>query len=147
MNDNQIEELIDRAIREEQNLPEGFSERLEEYIDRLAADQLPLPQTPATDGKGRNLRCPSPFRLALYWISGIAAMWALCLGLAKWADTSRQAGSPLADTYSNPKEAAKAATEALTFLSSNLNKGLEEVNKANRDWAEVNGILNKYLKE
>lgn len=147
MNDRHIEDLIDRAIAQEQKLPQGFSQRLEDYIDGLATDRHLGAKTPATDRKELNSRRFVSLRLSLYWLSGIAAMLLLCMGIVKWAATPRPVYPALADTYRNPEEAAKVAAETLTFLSSHLNKGLEEVNKANREWAEVHGILNKYLKE
>ena len=39
MNDKQIDELIDKALQEDGRLPEGLSERLEQYIDNLAAGE------------------------------------------------------------------------------------------------------------
>ena len=37
MNDKQIDELINKVLREDQTLPEGLSERLEQQIDAWAA--------------------------------------------------------------------------------------------------------------
>ena len=39
MNDKQIDELIGKALQEDKKLPEGLSERLEQYIDNLAAGE------------------------------------------------------------------------------------------------------------
>ena len=39
MNDKNIDELINKALQEEQALPEGFSRRLEEQIDAWAATE------------------------------------------------------------------------------------------------------------
>ena len=39
MNDKQIDELINKALREDGELPEGLSGRLEQYIDNLAAKE------------------------------------------------------------------------------------------------------------
>lgn len=146
MNDKQIDELIDRALEEEQRLPAGFSERLEGYIDGLAERTCAEKDTTDRDRKEINVSHRSSFRLTLYWISGIAGVCLLCLGLFKRMDAP-QLAPPLPDTYTNPQQAAEAATKALVFLSSNLNKGLGEVEKANRNFTEVNGILYKYLKE
>ncbi len=53
----------------------------------------------------------------------------------------------LADTYTNPQEAAMAAQKALAFMSVNLNKGIEQVNEAQQEMNKVNKILNKHLKD
>ena len=43
MNDKQIDELINKVLREDQTLPEGLSERLEQQIDACTglAERLP----------------------------------------------------------------------------------------------------------
>lgn len=135
MNDKQIDELINKVLREDQTLPEGLSERLEQQID-----------TWATAEKKETLR--SSFRRrSLYWISGTAAaILLLCVGIAglKDLETSKQ---QLADTYTNPQEAAIAAGKALAFMSSNLNKGIDQMNDAQQEINNVNRILNKHLND
>ena len=57
MNDKQIDELINKVLREDQTLPEGLSERLEQQIDAWAAAE-----------KKETIR--SSFRRrSLYWLS------------------------------------------------------------------------------
>lgn len=135
MNDKQIDELINKVLREDQMLPEGLSERLEQQIDTWAAAE-----------KKKTLR--SSFRRrSLYWISGTAAaILLLCVGIAglKDLETSKQ---QLADTYTNPQEAAIAAGKALAFMSSNLNKGIDQMNDAQQEINNVNRILNKHLND
>lgn len=135
MNDKQIDELINKVLREDQTLPEGLSERLEQQIDTWAAAE-----------KKETLR--SSFRRrSLYWISGTAAaILLLCVGIAglKDLETSKQ---QLADTYTNPQEAAIAAGKALAFMSSNLNKGIDQMNDAQQEINNVNRILNKHLND
>ncbi|WP_288205000.1 hypothetical protein [uncultured Parabacteroides sp.] len=135
MNDKQIDELINKVLREDQMLPEGLSERLEQQIDTWAAAE-----------KKETLR--SSFRRrSLYWISGTAAaILLLCIGIAglKDLETSKQ---QLADTYTNPQEAAIAAGKALAFMSSNLNKGIDQMNDAQQEINNVNRILNKHLND
>jgi len=53
----------------------------------------------------------------------------------------------LADTYTNPQEAAIAAQKALAFMSSNLNKGIDQINDAQQEINKVNRILNKHLND
>ena len=135
MNDKQIDELINKVLREDQMLPEGLSERLEQQIDTWAAAE-----------KKETLR--SSFRRrSLYWISGTAAaILLLCIGIAglKDLETSKQ---QLADTSTNPQEAAIAAGKALAFMSSNLNKGIDQMNDAQQEINNVNRILNKHLND
>lgn len=135
MNDKQIDELINKVLRKDQTLPEGLSERLEQQIDTWAAAE-----------KKETLR--SSFRRrSLYWISGTAAaILLLCVGIAglKDLETGKQ---QLADTYTNPQEAAIAAGKALAFMSSNLNKGIDQMNDAQQEINNVNRILNKHLND
>ena len=120
MNDKNIDELINKALQEEQALPEGLSRRLEEQIDAWAATE---------EKKTRSLTR----RRTLYWLSGVAASILLCIRLA--------------DTYTNPKDAAVAAEKALLLLSHNLNKGISQVNDAGQEIDKVNNILNKHLND
>lgn len=133
MNDKQIDELINKVLREDQTLPEGLSERLEQQIDAWAAAE-----------KKETIR--SSFRRrSLYWLSGAAAIALLCVGIFQFAASEKE--HQLADTYTNPQEAAIAAQEALAFLSVNLNKGIEQVNEAQQEMNKVNEILNIHLKD
>ena len=135
MNDKQIDELINQVLRDDQALPEGLSERLEQQIDAWAAAE-----------KKETMR--SSFRRrSLYWFSGAAAaIVLLCVGLFNLTDLNR-GKQPLADTYDNPQEAAIAARKALAFMSVNLNKGIEQMNDAQQEMNKVNRILNKHLKD
>lgn len=134
MNDKQIDELIDRVLKDEQSLPEGLSERLEQYVDNLSVAE-----------KGKTVR-HSIFRApSFYWISGIAAT--LLVGMALFFQTEINAPAPVtADTFDDPKEAAIAAGNALAFMSKELNKGLDQVDDAKQNIEKVNQIINKTLK-
>ncbi|WP_293709731.1 hypothetical protein [uncultured Parabacteroides sp.] len=133
MNDKQIDELIDKVLQEDQILPEGLSERLEQQIDAWA-----------TTEKKETMR--SSFRRrSLYWFSGAAAVALLCVGIFQFVAPEKE--NQLADTYTNPQEAAIAAQKALAFMSVNLNKGIEQVNEAQQEMNKVNNILNKHLKD
>ena len=133
MNDKHIDELINKVLQEDQTLPEGLSERLEQQIDSWAAAE-----------KKETVRS-SFHRRSLYWLSGaVAAILLLCVGIFGLTDlnTGKQ---QLADT--NPKEAAIAAQKALAFMSSNLNKGIDQINDAQQEINKVNRILNKHLND
>lgn len=133
MNDKKIDELINKALQEEQALPEGLSRRLEEQIDAWAATE---------EKKTRSLTR----RRTLYWLSGIAASILLCIGLFQY-EASYQAHYRLSDTYTNPEDAAVAAGKALLLLSQNLNKGISQVDNAGQEIDKVNNILNKHLND
>ena len=133
MNDKNIDELIKKALQEEQALPEGFSRRLEEQIDAWAATE---------EKKTRSLTR----RRTLYWLSGVAASILLCIGFFQY-DVPSYAPDRLHDTYTNPEDAAVAAEKALLLLSHNLNKGISQVNDAGQEIDKVTNILNKHLND
>lgn len=133
MNNKKIDELIDKALQEEQVLPEGLSHRLEAQIDAWATME---------QKRGR----PLSHRRTLYWLSGIAASILLCIGLFQYNDLN-QVSDRFTDTYTNPEEAAVAAKKAFTLLSLNFNKGINQVSDAGQEIDKVNNILNKHLND
>lgn len=134
MNDKNIDELINKALQEEQALPEGLSRRLEEQIDAWAATE---------EKKTRSLTR----RRTLYWLSGVAASILLCIGFFQYDVPVLCFLDRLHDTYTNPEDAAVAAEKALLLLSHNLNKGISQVNDAGQEIDKVNNILNKHLND
>ena len=110
MDDKKIDELINKALQEEQALPEGLSRRLEKQIDTWASTE---------EKKTRSLTR----RRTLYWLSGVAASILLCISFLQYK-SSYQAHDRLSDTYTNPKDAAAAAEKALLLLSQILNQSL-----------------------
>lgn len=133
MDDKKIDELINKALQEEQALPEGLSRRLEQQIDAWAS---------AEEKETRSWTR----RRSLYWLSGVAASILLCIGFFQY-DASSYTSSRPRDTYTNPEEAAVAAEKALLLLSQNLNKGISQVNDAEQEIDKVNNILNKHLND
>lgn len=134
MNDKQIDELINKVLQEDQTLPEGLSERLEQQLDAWAATE-----------KKETVR--SSFRRrSLYWFIGAAAIALLCIGIFRFTDFN-EGKHQLVDTYTDPQEAAIAARKALAFMSVNLNKGINQMNNAQQEMHKVNHILNKHLKD
>ena len=129
MDDKKIDELINKALQEEQALPEGLSRRLEKQIDTWASTE---------EKKTRSLTR----RRTLYWLSGVAAS----ISFLQY-ESSYQAYDRLSDTYTNPKDAAAAAEKALLLLSQNLNKGISQVDNAGQEIDKVNNILNKHLND
>lgn len=135
MNDKQLDEIINRALRDEKELPEGLSERLEKHIDLLAANEKQTVK--------RSLLNKS--KQTIYWISGIAA--AMLIGIALFFQTETYEKPTLADTFSNPEEAALVAQDLLVFMSQQLNKGLEPLEDAQKNVQEINEILNTQFNE
>ena len=123
MDDKKIDELINKALQEDLALPEGLSERLERQIDFLAQEEI----SPRVSR-----------RRSFYWISGIAAAILGALFLI-FTETNRPA-PVMADTFTDPEEAA-------AFMSRNLNKGLGQVNEASQEITKINKIVNKHLND
>ncbi len=134
MNDKQIEERINQALRDEQTLPEGLSERLEQYIDTLADREEQQQQK-------RSLS----LRRSFYMIGSVAA--AILIGVVLFFQIDSQQKPVTADTFSDPEEAALVAQQALAFMSTQLNKGLAPVADAGKEINKVNEILNKQFNE
>ncbi|MBP7486915.1 MAG: hypothetical protein KA789_05725 [Parabacteroides sp.] len=131
MNDKQIDELINKALREDGELPEGLSGRLEQYIDNLAA-------------KEQKQKSPLMRRQFIYLFGGVAA--AILIGFVLFLQTDNFYRKPTtADTFSDPREAAIAANKALAFMSTQLNNGLDQVSDAEQEINKVNKIVNKQL--
>jgi len=78
-------------------------------------------------------------------ISGIAAAILGALFLI-FTETNRPAPT-MADTFTDPEEAAVVAQNALAFMSRNLNKGLGQVNEAGQEITKINKIVNKHLND
>lgn len=124
MNDKKTEQYFGEIP-----LPDGLEARLEASLD-------------AHISKSKKV---SLNRMA-YKITGIAAAILLCVGILFYQDPPASTAGTTADTYQDPQEAALVASEALAFLSSNLNIGMEQVSDAQKDIQEVNEILNNQLK-
>ena len=109
-------------------VPESVSKRLEESIMQMESSQKSL----------------SRKRTLYYWISSVAATVLLCIGL--FFATLEPSPPKMADTFSDPAEAALVAAQTLTFMSAQLNKGLNKVAEAEQEFEKVNQVLNKHLK-
>lgn len=120
MNDKKTEQYFGEIP-----LPDGLEARLEKSLDTHIA-------------KSKRIS----LKRTVYKITGIAAAIVLCIGITFYQNPS----GATTDTYADPQEAALVAGQALAFLSSNLNKGMEQVSDAKKDFQEVNEILNNQLK-
>jgi hypothetical protein len=137
LRENEVEERLRtdrqlfRALHDERiQVPDAVSERLSDAIQQLVA---PPP------------RSPSQKQRWLYGIGSAAAVALLCAGL--FFVQREPAQPPLADTFSDPHEAAIVAGQALALMSSHLNRGLEQVAGAESEMAHAGRIINKYLTE
>lgn len=125
MDDKEVNRMIDEAL--DIPIPEGLAERLEAQIDELAAKE-----------KKHNLR------RIIYWAASTAAVILLCIGL--FVNTNRPSDQmQTADTFTDPAEAALVAEQALAFISTQLNKGLDQVTDAGQEIDKVNKIVYKHL--
>jgi hypothetical protein len=127
MNDKEADRLIDESLKIP--IPEGLSERLEAHIDALAANE-----------KKRKAR------RFLYRATAAAAIALLCIGI--FLETGKPSPALSAtDTFSDPKEAAVVAGQALAFMSAQLNKGIGKIEDAGQEIEKVNRLLDKHFKE
>lgn len=130
MNEQKIDELIDKALREEAQLPEGLGARLERHIDGLAASD-----------RAEARRIPMRRR----WLARFSVAASILLAIGTGIYFSGKENAPK-DTFSDPQEAALVASQALAFMSENLNKGLDNMQQAQKKVAEVNNVLDKQFK-
>ena len=111
-------------------IPIGVSERLEEALETLNAN----------DANPRKQHKTNKF---YYWISSAAAIILLCIGLFF---VTREASPPkMADTFSDPKEAALVAEQTLVFISAHLNNGLNKVAEVDHEFEKASQLINKHL--
>lgn len=115
-------------------LPKKISERLENVIDKHIAETA-LQEN----------RSPLKIKKIFIGITGIAATILLCIGLFFISDKHPQSHI-IADTYTNPEEAAVAAEKALMLVSTKLNKGLSPLEKAKESVNKTNELLNENFK-
>lgn len=132
MNDQQIDELIRQALKNQSQVPVHLEERLERHIDRLAADEK------------KSVRIPTYRNRIRRWC--VAASILLVLGVGTTAYFSASDSRPK-DTFDNPEEAVKAAEQALTLLSQNLNKGFGEMNQAQQEMEKIHAVVTKHIND
>jgi hypothetical protein len=121
------------------SLPEGFPERLETAIDNHIKETT-------------NRKSISKTRKLYLTILSAAAVVLLCIRLLFNPFTHSSfrhftlipSNSDLiADTYTNPEEAAIAAEQALRFVSAKLNQGLSPLEKVKESINKTNEIINE----
>ncbi len=132
--DKDIDKLIDEALKEDLTLPEGLSERLEQAID-LAARQ----ETGEREKGKKNLNARS------YWLYAISSAAAALIAALFLIFDEPARPIYLTDTYNDPHEAAIAAQHALALISTNLNKGLQKADEAQKEFQNAQQIIKKQL--
>lgn len=132
MNDQQIDELIRQALKDQSRVPVHLEKRLEQHIDQLAAEDR------------KEVRIPMYSNRIKRWC--VAASILLVLGVGTTAYFSASDARPK-DTFDNPEEAAMAAEQALTLLSQNLNKGFGEMNQARQKMEKIHAVWTKHIND
>jgi len=119
------------ALYDEQDipLPEGIEKRLEQKINELSC-----------------VSQPRSAKRILYWIGSAAAIALLCIGIFI-NEIRLPENHTIADTYTDPMEAAQAAEEILTFMSLQLNKGIEQIIEAEQEIYNINKSIFEQLKD
>ena len=104
-------------------IPDGLPKRLEKSIDLMAAKEKKI-----------------NFRYPIYAAASIAAVILICLGIfiGKGNVSDRHL---MTDTFTDPVEAALVAQETLVFMSSQLNKGLDQVSEMEEEIKNVTEIM------
>lgn len=118
-----LDELLDKTLAAEQELPEGLSERLEKQIDTWAKAERQQKQLVT--------------RRWIYWVSGIAATILLTIGIFRYDAYEKE-------QETNARELADAtitAQNALQLFFSNFNKGIMQMDNVNRKVDKVNELL------
>ena len=133
--------LISLYDSSEITLPEGINERLEKALD------IHITETSAPEKEVQHKIIPlhSKTRRLFIAVTSSAAAILLCIGIILVSDRHRPSDM-IADTYTNPKEAAIAAEKALMLVSAKLNKGLSPLEKVKESVDKTNELLNENFK-
>ncbi|MDR1004688.1 MAG: hypothetical protein LBL97_06765 [Prevotellaceae bacterium] len=136
MNEQEIDNLIRRALADDRELPAGLSERLEQRIDRLTAGESTASSHTLPHRRYR-----------LFLAGGVAA--AMLAGAFLLFRLAMEPPAPK-DTFTDPYRAALVAQDALTLMSEKLNKGLKpaadvgnEIDKVSRIFTDRLELLRK----
>ena len=113
------------------SLPKGFSERLENAVDKH------IDKTYRENSRRKT-------RKLFMNIGSAAAIALLCIGLFFVTDKPAPTQA-MNDTFTNPEEAAIVAEQVLMLVSSNLNKGLSSLEKAREGIDRTSELLNENL--
>ncbi|WP_029904271.1 hypothetical protein [Prevotella sp. 10(H)] len=124
---------------EDIEVPVGLESKLENLIDNLAKEEGPKVETK-----------PQPARKRLVlWIGSAAATIAILVSVTFYLNNKPEISNPPIAQGQNLSEAdmqtLKEAQDALILLSSNFNKGMEQLGVVSSNLDKTNEILNKTL--
>ncbi|MDR1356297.1 MAG: hypothetical protein LBJ58_01360 [Tannerellaceae bacterium] len=122
MNDKDFERIIDEAI--DITVPDGLARRLEARIDLCASVEQR--------------------RRRLVRLSAGAVAAAVLIAAGIFITVESNPSQPV-DTYTDPAEAALAAEYMLTYMSKELNKGINQASAVVGEFEKVNNTLDKYF--
>ena len=122
-------------------LPKGVNERLENFID------IHIAKTSVKENESQDEKIPlkSKTQRLLIAITSSAAAIFLCIGIF-YSLERNNSSDMIADTYTNPEEAAIAVEQALILVSSKLNQGLSPLEKVKENIDKTNELLNENFK-
>ncbi len=136
MNDDKVNQLIDEALHSDMQVPTDLAERLEQRIDEAYVAEQVM--------KRRTIRC------WIYSVSAVAASLLLVLTISMPKKSIEPAMVyadciEIQDTYTDPTEAALAASEALKLLANNLNKGVKQMERTAQAINSTEQLMTKHL--
>lgn len=124
-------QLTDQSVPE---VPEGMEQRLNEKIDEWGKAEK---QANKARRQARIVR--------MRWIGSIAASLLILFSVGTYIYNQESTPATLQDTCATPEEAYVQAQKALVLLSSNLNKGVEQMESVQETTEKVNKKINKEL--
>ena len=131
MKEKELDQLIQQAIEQETELPEGLSQRLEQFVDKL-------PESPHTE-------VPLPIRKRpALWVRYARIAAAIVVAVLFYYLPEDNETTPK-DTFSDPQEAALYAQQRLTEISLTLNQGISQMKEAREEMKQINQIVNNQL--
>lgn len=117
-----------------EHIPAGLADKLNRMIDEKADEEQRFFHRNKTK---RNW----------YWVGGIAATLLLLIGIGYGTVYKKDMCQPTPqDTFSNPEDAYKALQATLIEVSTNLNKGIEQVEATRLDITKVNQEVKNEIK-
>lgn len=131
MKEKELDQLIQQAIEQETELPEGLSQRLEQFVDKLPE---------SSHAEVRLSRRKRPVLWVRYTRIAAAILVAV---LFYYLPDGKEKKTK--DTFSDPQEAALYAQQKLTEVSLTLNKGIGQMKEVRRDMQQINQIVNNQL--
>lgn len=108
-------------------IPDGLEERLSHTIDGWAADE--------TQRKNRRIKCAA--------CVCVIALIGLFAGIAVFnsLDMTPPQAYTIADTYTNPEDAAEAINYAMQMLQQSFDQSFAELEQVNDDFGDMKNVV------